>query len=244
MVYIKSVQTGEDIKTYTIKKLADLAGVSVRTLHHYDQIGLLHPAYRSLSGYRLYQSADLLRLQQILFYRELRVPLKEIKGILDDPQFDPLTALNQHQQKLLLERERLDKILSTVNKTINSITEEHMPLTDEELYEGFSKEKIERYKKEASETYDPELVAESERRVKNMSREQWQAHKKESEEVTLLLAESMHKDPADPEVQKLVSRHKETIEIFYHVTPEIYQGLAQLYIEHAEFRAFYEKCGA
>ena len=116
-----------------------------------------------------------------------------------------------------------------------------MPLTDEELYEGFSKEKIARYKKEVIETYDPELVAESEKRVKTMSREQWQAHKKESEKVTLLLAKNMHKDPSHTEVQALVARHKETIEFFYHVTPEIYKGLAQLYVEHAEFRAFYEK---
>ena len=117
------------MKTYTIKKLADLAGVSVRTLHHYDQTGLLQPSQRSPSGYRLYQYSDMLRLQQILFYRELKLSLKEIKRILDDPAFDPLAALKTHHLRLLAERERLDELLNTLEKTIQSQTEEMMPLT-------------------------------------------------------------------------------------------------------------------
>ena len=228
-------------RTYTIKELADLAKISVRSLHHYDQIGLLKPKQRTPSGYRLYDHADLLRLQQVLFYRQLSVLLKNIKRLLDDPAFDPIAALREHRAQLLAERERLDELLRTIEKTIQSQTEDHMPLSDKELYEGFSKEKIERYKSEVSQAYDPKIVAESERRLKNVSSEQWQAHKKESEQVTLQLSQVMHKDPADPEVQELIARHKETIEFFYHVTPEIYAGLARLYVDHPEFRAFYEK---
>ncbi len=116
-----------------------------------------------------------------------------------------------------------------------------MTLTDEELYAGFSAKQIERYKREAREMYDPALVEESERRVKRMSHEQWRAVGAEGEAVTGGMAALADRAPDDPEVQALMARHHAWIESFYPCSAEIYRGLAQMYVEHPEFRAFYEK---
>ena len=235
------------MKTYTVSQLAKMAGVTIRTLHHYDQIGLLTPAGRTEPGsgrsvgYRLYGEAELLRLQQILFFKELDMPLDQIREILDDPGFDTAAALEHHRGMLQGRMERLARLLNTIDRTLNRLTEDDMTLTDEELYEGFSTEQIERYKREAREIYDPALVEESERRVKGMSREQWKVVQAEGGEVTTAIADLMDREPGDAEVQALVARHHAWIENFYPCPAEIYRGLAQLYVEHPEFRAFYEK---
>jgi DNA-binding transcriptional MerR regulator len=229
------------VKAYTVSQLARMAGVSVRTLHHYDQIGLLAPSARTEAGYRLYGEPELLRLQQILFFKELDLPLAEVRQILDDPRFDQVTALEHHRQMLHRRMERLARLLKTIDRTIDRLTEEDMALTDKELYEGFTTEQIERYKREAREMYDPALVEESERRVKKMSRDQWQAVGAEGEAVTTGLAALADREPGDPEVQALIARHHAWIENFYPCSAEIYRGLGQGYVEHPEFRAFYEK---
>ncbi len=136
---------------------------------------------------------------------------------------------------------RLARLLKAIDRTIDRLTEDGMTLTDEELYAGFSPEQIERYKREVREKYDPALVEESERRVKRMSREQWQAVGAEGEAVTSGMAALADRAPDDPEVQALVARHHAWIEIFYPCSAEIYRGLGQMYVEHPEFRAFYEK---
>jgi DNA-binding transcriptional MerR regulator len=182
-----------------------------------------------------------LRLQQILFFRELDVPLAEVRQILDDPDFDEVAALEHHRGMLHGRMERLGRLLKTIDRTIDRLTEDDVTLTDEELYEGFSTEQIERYKREAREMYDPELVEESERRVKGMSREKWKAVQAEGQAVTTGIAALMDRDPGDAEVQEAVARHHAWIEEFYPCSAEIYRGLAQMYVEHPEFRAFYEK---
>jgi len=226
---------------YTVSQLAKMAGVSVRTLHHYDHIDLLKPSSRTEAGYRLYEEQDLLRLQQILFFRELDLPLKDIRDILDDPEFDPVEALKNHRRLLQRQAERFLHLLKTIDKTIQRLTEDDMTMTDEELYEGFTQEQIERYKREAREMYDPALVEESERRVKKMSRAQWKAIGAEGEAVTTGLAALADREPGDVEVQELIARHHAWIENFYPCSAEVYRGLGQGYAEHPEFRAFYEK---
>ena len=226
---------------YTVGQLARMAGVSVRTLHHYDQIGLLQPSARTEAGYRLYGEPELLRLQQILFFKEVEMPLEQVRQALDDPGFDQVTALRRHRHLLRQHMERLTRLLNTIDRTIDRLTEENMPLTDEELYEGFSKEEIERYKREAREMYDPAMVEESERRAKKMSKAEWKTVGAEGEAVTLGLAALANRDPADPEVLKLVARHHAWVEHFYPCSADMYRGLGQLYVEHPEFRAFYGK---
>jgi DNA-binding transcriptional MerR regulator len=229
------------VKAYTVSQLAEMAGVSVRTLHHYDHIGLLKPSRRSEAGYRLYEGQDLLRLQQILFFKELELPLSEIRSILDDPGFDPIRSLESHRQQLRGRMARLARLLNTIDKTIQRLTEDEMTLTDEELYEGFTPEQIERYEREARELYDPELVQEAERRVRSMSKAQWNAVKEEGDQVTREIAELADREPGDPGVQALIARHHAWIERFYPAPAELYRGLGQGYAEHPDFRAFYDK---
>jgi DNA-binding transcriptional MerR regulator len=229
------------VKAYTVSQLAKMAGVTVRTLHHYDQIGLLAPSARTEAGYRLYGEPELLRLQQILFFKELDMPLDQVRQILDDPGFDQVAALEHHRQMLHRRMERLARLLKTIDRTIDRLAEGDMTLTDEELYEGFTTEQIERYKREAREMYDPALVEESERRVKKMSPAQWKAVGAEGEAVTTGLAALAGREPGDPEVQALIARHHAWIENFYPCSAQMYRGLGQLYVEHPEFRAFYEK---
>lgn len=116
-----------------------------------------------------------------------------------------------------------------------------MELTDEELHEGFTKEQAERYGREAAERYDPAVVAESSQRIRKLSKAQWQALKEQGNAVTQAIAEAMGTGPQDPRVQALVAQHFAWIGNFYTVTPQIYRGLAQLYVENDEFRAFYER---
>ena len=213
------------MKAYTVSQLAEMAGVSVRTLHHYDHIGLLKPSRRSEAGYRLYEGQDLLRLQQILFFKELELPLSEIRSILDDPGFDPIRSLESHRQQLRGRMARLARLLNTIDKTIQRLTENEMTLTDEELYEGFTPEQIERYEREARELYDPELVQEAERRVRSMSKAQWNAVKEEGDQVTREIAELADREPGDPGVQALIARHHAWIERFYPAPAELYRGL-------------------
>jgi DNA-binding transcriptional MerR regulator len=226
---------------YTVHQLASMAGISVRTLHHYDHIGLLTPSARTAAGYRLYGTADLLRLQQILLYRELDLPLEEIRRILDDPGFDPIRALAQHRRTLELQAERLAHLLHTIDRTIARLTEVDMSLTDEELYEGLPKEQVERWKREVDERYDPKLVAESNRRVHAMSKDQWNDVKAEGDAISRRMAELMGRAAGDPEVQATIARQHAWIENFYPCSAEVFQGLGQHYAENPEFRANYDK---
>ena len=118
-----------------------------------------------------------------------------------------------------------------------------MTLTDAELYEGFSQEQIESYKREVQERYDPALVAESNRRVSKMSKAQWQAIGAEGQQTTLRMAELMDRDPRDPEVQQTIARHHAWVENFYPCSAEVYRGLGQLYTSDDRFRAHYEDFG-
>lgn len=226
---------------YTVKQLAEMAGVSVRTLHYYDQIGLLAPSDRSEAGYRMYGRAQLLRLQQILFFKELDFPLEKIRAILDDPAFDTLSALRNHRLLLLKQAERTALLLQTIDKTIRKLTEDDMKMTDDELYEGFTPEQIERYEREVQENFDPGLVQESKRRLGQMNKAQWQSVKAEGDEVTRLIAGLADHAPEDARVQALIARHHAWIENFYPASAAVYRGLGQMYAEHEEFRAHYEK---
>jgi MerR family transcriptional regulator, thiopeptide resistance regulator len=228
------------VKTYTVHQVARMAQVSVRTLHYYDQIGLLRPQDRTDANYRLYAEDDLLQLQQILFYRELGVPLGQIGRILADPGFDRVQALHDHRARLEKEAERILTLLTTVDRTLLRLTEKKNMLTDEELYEGLGKEKGERYEREAMEQYDPAVVAESNRRIRRMSKEQWNAVKKEGDDVNRQLAALMDQDPGSPAVQAAVAWHHAWIENFFPAPAAVYRGLGDNYASNDEFRATFD----
>lgn len=232
-------------RAYTVGQVAEMAGVTVRTLRHYDALALLTPSAHTAAGYRLYGESDLLRLQQILFFRELGFPLEQIRAILEDPHFDQVRALEGHRQMLALERDRLARLIATVDKTLAKLQEDTMGMTDEELYAGFSQEQIERYKREARELYGEQIVEESERRVKQMPKAHWEAINAEGEDATRQIAAlaKAGRAPGDADVQAQIARHFHWITNFWQPNAESYTGLGQLYAENDEFRAHYEKYG-
>ena len=229
-----------DLKGYTVKQLARLAGVSVRTLHHYDHIDLLKPQARSASGYRLYGPTQLLRLQQILFYRELELPLAEIAEQLADPDFDPVRTMLGHRKTLEEKLGRLHRLLETLGNTVAQYQGATM-LTDQDLYAGFTPEKISSMKKEARARWGEDVVETSERQVRAMSRERWAAVQAEGGAIALDMAALQGRNPSDPAVQAVVERHRAWIEIFWTPDATSYRGLGEAYAVHPEFRAFYEK---
>lgn len=228
-------------KLYQVKELAKLSGVTVRTLHHYDRLGLLVPQGRSEAGYRLYGEDQLFRLQQILFYKELEMPLPEIKKNLDRNDFDLSKSLRIHQEALLHKKQRLEALLGTLAKTLDRLEGKAM-VTDKELYEGFDQDQIARYEREVRASYDPKLVAQSKKRLQKLTKSQWQEIKEEGTEISRGLAEALKAGlSADSaEAQAWVQRHFCWLNHFYTPTKEVYLGLAELYVENPEFTAHYE----
>ncbi len=229
------------MKQYTVKQLAGLAGVSIRTLHYYDEVGLLKPSFRTEANYRLYKEVDLYRLQQILFYRELDLPLKEILHLLDSSRFDLVAALLKHRQELIRRSKKMEKLVKTIDKTILRLKGEKVMLNDEELYEGFSKEKQEQYRKEAKELYGADAVEKANKQIRKMSKEQWLALQKEGDDVFKELSLFMDRDLASPVVQDLVAKHHLWIEKFFQANRTVYAGLAESYASHPDFRKYFDK---
>ncbi|MRS64966.1 MerR family transcriptional regulator [Larkinella terrae] len=229
------------MRTYSVKQLAKLAGVSVRTLHHYDRLSLLKPSVRTEARYRLYGEKELIRLQQILFYKELDFPLMEIRQVLDDPDFDLVVALKSHKTALKDRRDRLTTLLSTIDKTISKLKGEQIMVTDEELYAGFPKETAESYRQEAVAKYGEKVVAESENKLQKLTKDELTQVKAEGEEIAGALAGLMHKDPTDPAVQQQVARHYAFIRKMWG--PSVgngdplaaYRGLGQLYVDDPRY---------
>ncbi len=235
------------MKQYSVRQLAKLAGVSVRTLHHYDQIGLLKPSSRSAAKYRYYTEGELFRLQQILFYRELDVPLAEIRKILDDPRFEPVRALRNHRRLIGERLERLRTLLETIDKTILELKGEKKMASQEELYQGFSPEEKAQhaqYAGEARKKYDPVVVDEVNARVGTWPKEKCNAVRKEWDDVIRQLATLKGKPVSEPAVQALVARHHANLEHFYRAPAGMYRGLAQLYVDDPRFRQNFDKFGA
>ncbi|HEU4965241.1 MAG TPA: MerR family transcriptional regulator [Bacilli bacterium] len=230
---------------YKVKELAQLAGVSVRTLHHYDEIGLLTPQTVTDAGYRLYSDRELERLQQILFFREIGLTLQEIKAILDSPAFDRRRALETHRELLLQKKQRLEEILDTVDKTIDSIKGGNK-MSDQELFEGFDETPFEEHKRkyaqEAREKYGEAAVEAAEKRVENYTEEDWDAIKTHTEDLYGKIIANMNKGPSDPQVQEAVAGLRQQItDHYYDCTPEIFRGLGDLYVQDERFTANIDK---
>ncbi|PAE24935.1 MerR family transcriptional regulator [Bacillus sp. 7894-2] len=231
---------------YTVQKLAQLAGVSSRTLRYYDEIGILKPARTNSSGYRIYGQQEVDRLQQILFYRELGVSLDQIKEIITAPAFDAADALKEHREKLLEKRKQLDLLITNVEKTISS-AEGRTTMSDKEKFEGFKKKMIEdnekQYGKEVREKYGDETVDKSNAKLLNMSEEEHEAVTKLAEEVNSTLTQAMETgDPASGLAQKAADLHKQWITFYWsEYSKEAHAGLAEMYVADERFKAYYDK---
>lgn len=230
------------MQTYTIKKLADLAGVTVRTLHHYDQIGLLRPHKRSKTNYRYYGPFERLKLQQILFYRELDYSLDKIKQMLDDPAFDLKASLEFQRKELRQKGDHIQKLLSTVDQTLYHLNHNTM-ISDEELYAGFSSvEEGKALTEEAKKRWGEDEVQKSQDRIKKMGPAKWKQIQDEQTAITQKFADLMGSYPADSqEVQQTVAHFKKHLENFYPVDEARLRGLGQLYVTDDRFHAFYDK---
>jgi DNA-binding transcriptional MerR regulator len=164
------------MNNYSVTKLAKLAGVSVRTLHLYDKMGLLKPSVRTEARYRLYGEKELLRLQQILFYRELGIQLKDIQTILDDPEFDLVKALELHKKELLARKERINTLVGTIEKTLITLKNKTM-LEVEDLYKGLPVEKLRAYREEAMSKWGKQTIEEVENSLRSFSKEEMETLK-------------------------------------------------------------------
>lgn len=221
---------------YTVKRLAKLAGVSVRTLHHYDQIGLLAPSERTEAGYRLYGEQELLRLQQILFYKELDFSLEAISAILDDPAFDMVQALHQHRAVLVQRSSQITLLLETIDKTILKLTGGPDMLSNEDLYAGFPKETAEAWRNEAINRWGKSAVEGSEEALRSIGKEGMDQLQEEGAAITSGLAALMHLEVSDPKVQELMDAHyRHILQWWGKLKPDMgtadaYRGLANLYL--------------
>ena len=233
--------------SYTVKKLAELSGVTERALRWYDEIGLLKPAYYGENGYRYYEEEELLLLQQILFYRELGIPLDEIRRALAGNDFDKLKALSSHRAALRKRLEQTKELLKTIDKTVLHLRGQIM-IKEDEMYRGFrnwSKDK-------GPESYvlgvciDPEecddeaekIVLQSVKKTKPQDQAYYEKLEQRYTEIYGLLVSCLEQglSPDSDQVQKAVKEHFQYAEQFHDCTQAVYLALAKLYVEKQEFR--------
>jgi DNA-binding transcriptional MerR regulator len=230
-----------------VSEVARLAGVSVRTLHHYDEIGLVRPSARSEAGYRLYAPADLERLQQVLFFRELDFALEEIQRILADPDFDVGAALRLQKRLLNEKAVRIKALIAAVEAAIDSM-EKGTTMTPEERLEVFGDFEPEKYEAEAEQRWGgTDAYKESIRRTRSYRKADWETIKAESgaiyAELSRLAAAGV--SPSSVEAMDVAERHRDHItRWFYPCSVEIHRGLGQMYVDDPRFTANLDKFGA
>ncbi|WP_371517953.1 MerR family transcriptional regulator [Kitasatospora sp. NBC_01300] len=228
---------------YSVGAVAKIAKVTVRTLHHYDEIGLLSPADRTRTGYRRYRDADLDRLQQILFYRELGFPLEEIAAILDDDSVSPSEHLRR-QHRLLTDRIRHLQDLATAVEHAMEARRMGIQLSPEEKFEIFGEGYREEWEQEAEQRWgDTAAWAESQRRTGGYDKADWQRIQAEMAALNTRLVEALTAgEPADGTVATdLAEAHRQHIcQNFYDCTFTIHRGLAGLYVSDPRWTTTYE----
>ena len=231
---------------YTITELAKMSGVSTRTLRFYHEIGLLVPKEQNNSGYRTYHEEEVNKLQQILFYRELGVNLKEIKKIIEAPEFDSLQALKNHRKELLERKKQLDRLLDNVNNTIYS-QERRIIMKDNEKFKGFKKSLIEenekKYGSELREKYSSKTIDESNKKLMNMSEEEYSTMENLGNRILeqLKIAYAT-KNPSSQEAQILADMHKQWLSFSWtSYTKEAHRGIAEMYVYDERFKEYYDK---
>ncbi|SFJ49842.1 DNA-binding transcriptional regulator, MerR family [Terrisporobacter glycolicus] len=217
-----------------ISEVAKLTGITVRTLHYYDEIGLLKPSEITESGYRLYSKDSLETLQQILFFRELDFPLNEIKEIMTNPNYNKREALNKQKELLVKKRQRIDSLIGLINNTIegdNNMSFKEFDMKDIE-------ESKKKYAKEVKERWgNTDAYKECEEKTNNYSENQWGAINKESSEILKAFGQHIDCDPGSAEVQDLVEKWRNHISSsFYNCTKEILSGLGLMYINDERFQ--------
>lgn len=228
---------------YTVKKLARIAGVSVRTLHYYDEVGLLKPAIVQENGYRVYEERELLLLQQILFFRELDFSIEDIKRIISAPTFDVRQALRDQRALIELKRKRLAGLIKTIDSTIQKL-DQPIPMNDQdmqELYDTFGEDTIKKYADEVKQKWgNTEAYKQSMERASKMTKEDYEKYKHDSDVFMKRVAAIMDKGATSPEFQALIAEHFASLSTWYEPNFEMYRSLAKMYVEDPRFTAYYE----
>ncbi|HET7501204.1 MAG TPA: MerR family transcriptional regulator [Kofleriaceae bacterium] len=228
---------------FTVGELSRLTGVTVRALHHYDEIGLVRPSQRTAAGYRQYVDRDVLRLQQVLVFRELGVPLDEIALVIDQAT-DRAALLRRHRGALVEKRARIDAMLDAVDAALGALEKGHamQPVDVKKMFEGFNHE--DHADEVRARWGNTEPYQESARRTKQYGQAEWDAIRRESEAIYARLATLMQQgaEPSDPAVQAAVEDHRAHIERwFYPCSKQMHQGLGEMYIADPRFQANLDK---
>lgn len=243
-VYHSGVAPREAKKSWKVSEVARLAHVTARTLHHYDELGLLVPSQRSATGYRLYCERDLQRLQQILLFRELGFTLEAIQQLLDAPAFDRRTALRAQRDLLVERKQKTEAVIRALEKTME-LMERGKKMDTKRLFDGFEHFDHAQYEDEARERWgDTAAYKESMRRTRQYSKADWTKIKAEGEAVTQRLADLMTagRKPDDAEVMAAAEQHRLHIDRwFYPLSHQAHVGLGDLYVSDPRFTEYYEK---
>jgi DNA-binding transcriptional MerR regulator len=227
----------------TVGAVAALTGVSVRTLHHYDHIGLVVPSVRTPAGYRGYTDADIERLHFVLVYRSVGMPLEEIRALLDDSSADVLEHLRRQHMLLLEQAERLQQTITAVEKLMNA-HRDGIQLTAEEQVEIFGTTAFgEEYAAEAGERWgETDAWEQSQRQVSRFTKQDWLDIKGEGDAFLEALAQAKRGgvEPGSPAANELAARHRASIERFYDCGEEIHRNLVQMYLADERFTRYYD----
>jgi DNA-binding transcriptional MerR regulator len=222
---------------YTVGELSRLTGITVRALHHYDEIGLCSPSARSAAGYRLYDDDDVFRLQQVLLFRELGLPLAQIATAIDQAASRE-DLLRHHRQTLIQKRERLDAMVAAIDAALKTIKGGAQMRADDvkSMFGGFDPSL---YEEEAKKRWgDTDAYKESMRRTKKYGKPEWEAIQREVGEIYRRFVEQMRAgaSPADPAVQAVVAEHRAHLDRwFYSCSKELHKGLGEMYVADPRF---------
>ena len=229
---------------FTVGELSRLTGVTVRALHHYDEIGLVRPSQRTAAGYRLYDDADVLRLQQVLVFRELGVPLDEIGPAIDQAT-DREALLRKHRAALVDRRARIDAMVAAVDAALKVLEKGKTMMQPEDfkaMFDGFNPED---HEEEARQRWGgTDAYKESARRTKQYGKPEWDAIRRESDGIYARLRELMQEGakPSDPAVQAAVEDHRLHIDRwFYPCSRHMHHGLGEMYVADPRFTANLDK---
>jgi DNA-binding transcriptional MerR regulator len=224
---------------YTVRQLAQLAGISRRTLHYYDEIGLLHPAGKGANGYRYYDDGSLLRLQQIMLYRELDMPLDRIRRILGRRDFDALRAMENHAEELRVRIRHMERLIELADSTILLLKGEK-EMNARQMFEPFSEEQQAEYEKEALQMYDPATVKASVKKWKAYTPAEKRKIGEEGNAVYRDFLSALPRGAASSEAQACVERWRRHMEYFWKPDPDQLLGLADLYNSDPRFKANFD----
>ena len=222
----------------TVKEVSKLTGVSVRTLHHYDAIGLLPPSRVTEAGYRLYDDASLARLQSILLLRELEFPLKDIRAILDTPGFDPMAALEDQIRLLEMKRDHLNELIAHARQIQRTGV---LSMN----FKPYDTEKLDTYAARAKERWgNTDAWKESREKAKGKTRDQQISEADGLMDIFRRLGQFRNGSPADPQVQTLIGELRQYIcDHYYNCTPQILLGLGQMYAAGDEMTENIDRAG-